>query len=115
MDYIQQFIGLIDGLKLTLLLALIIANFVTCIAVAIKTRTFEMKKMGEFLYSRILPYVVAYFGVGIVALVDSSWTWAVTAVWAVILATLVGAILQNLRELGVSIPKELGGGGSETR
>ena len=110
MDYMQQFIALVDGIKLTLLLALVIANFVTGIAVAIKTKTFELKKMGGFLYSRILPYVVAYFGVGIVALVDSSWSWAVTAVWAVILATLIGAILTNLKELGVSMPKELGGG-----
>ena len=110
---VEQFIALMDGVKLTLLMALIIANFGTGIAVAIKSNTFALKKMGEFLYSRILPYIVAYLGVGVVALVDASWVWAVTAVWAVILATLIGAILQNLKELGVQIPAALSGGNNQ--
>lgn len=101
---LDQFITLMDGVKLTLLMALIIANFVTGIAVAIKSQTFALKKMGEFLYTRILPFIVAYLGIGVVALIDNSWAWAATAVWAVILATLVGAILQNLKELGIKIP-----------
>jgi len=108
--YIGQFATLMDGVKLTLLMALILGNFVTGIAVAIKTRTFELKKVGEFLYTRVLPYIVAYLGVGVVATIDNSWVWAVTAVWAVILATLVGAVLTNLKELGVGIPRPLGGG-----
>jgi len=91
-------------------MALIVGNFITGIAVAIKIKTFALKKMGDFLYTRVLPYIIAYFGVGVVALVEDSWNWAVTAVWAVIIATLTGAILQNLKELGVKIPKEFGGG-----
>lgn len=110
MDYIQEFISLVDGVKLTLVMALIIGNFVTGIAVAIKNRTFNLKQMGEFLYTRVLPYVLAYFGVGLVALVDQSWTWAVTVTWGIILATLVGAILQNLKELGIKVPSALRGG-----
>lgn len=110
MDYIQQFIGLVDGVKLTLLVAMILCNFITGIAVSIKNKAFNLKEMGDFLLTRVLPYLVGYFGVGILALVENSWTWAVTAVWAIILATLVGAILQNLKELGVTIPSSLGGG-----
>lgn len=110
MDYIQQFIALVDGVKLTLLVALILGNFITGIAVAIKNKSFNLKEMGDFLLTRVLPYLVGYFGVGILALVESSWAWAVTAVWAVILATLVGAILQNLKELGITIPPALRGG-----
>ena len=109
MEILNQYASLIDGVKLTLLLALIATNFITGIAVAIKTNTFHLKKMAEFLYSRVLPYVVGYLGVGIIGLVDQSWAWAVTAVWAVILVTLVGAVLQNLRELGIRIPDILGG------
>jgi len=110
MDYIQQFVALVDGVKLTLLIALILCNFITGIAVSIKTKTFNLKGMGDFLVTRIMPYIVGYFGVGLLALIESSWAWAVTAVWAVILATLVGALLQNLRELGISLPGSLGGG-----
>ena len=109
MDILSQYAALVDGVKLTLLVALIITNFVTGIAVAIKSNTFHLKEMAGFLYSRVLPYIVGYLGVGVVALVDKSWEWAVTAVWAIILATLVGAILQNLEELGVKIPDFLAG------
>jgi len=112
MDYVGQFIGIVDGVKLTLLVALILANFVTGVAVAIKDKSFNLKAMGDFLASRVVPYVVGYLGIGILAVVESSWTWAVTAVWAIILATLIGAVLQNLRELGVSVPSVLSGGNS---
>lgn len=111
--YISQFIALVDSTKLTVLFALILGNFVTGIAVAIKTGVFNLKQMGEFLYTRVLPYVVAYLGVGLVAMIDEAWKWSVTAVWCIILATLIGAILENLRELGVPIPSVLGGGDEE--
>jgi phage-related holin len=112
-EYFQNFMSMVDGIKLTLLMALIIANFLTGIAVSIKNKTFNLKEAGKFLYERVLPYVVGYFGVGVVATIDASWGWAVPATWAVILATLVGAILQNLKELGVPIPSALAGGKSE--
>lgn len=109
MDYVQEFIDIVDGAKLTLLVALILGNFVTGISVSLKNKSFRLKAMGDFLISRVIPYLVGYFGVGILAIIESSWSWAVTAVWVVILATLVGAILQNLKELGISIPASLRG------
>jgi phage-related holin len=109
MDYINQFISLVDGVKITTLVALIIANFILGVAVSIKLKTFNFKQLGEFLYTRVLPYVVGYFGVGVIATIDSAWSWAVTAVWAVILATMVGAIAGNLKELGIPIPDILPG------
>ncbi len=113
MDYIQHYITLIDGVKMAVLMALIIANFITGVAVGIKTGTFNLKQLGEFMEKRVLAYLVAYLGVGLIALVDTSWSWAVTAAWALILATLTGAILQNLKELGVPIPSALGGGNGQ--
>lgn len=109
MDYIQQFIGLVDGTRLSLVVALVLANFVTGVAVSIKKKDFKLKEMGGFLLTRVLPYLVGYFGVGILAVVEDSWSWAITAVWVIIIATLAGAILQNLKELGVSIPGALRG------
>lgn len=108
-DLFNQYVALLDGVKISLLMALIVANFLTGIAVAIKTNSFRLKEMGDFLRSRILPYVVAYLGMGIIGVIDSAWAWAVTAVWAVILATLIGAILQNLKELGIKLPDSLTG------
>jgi phage-related holin len=109
-NYIQQYVALVNGVKLTLLMSLICANFLTGLAVSIKTGNFALKQLGQFMYSRVLAYAVAYLGVGVIGLVDTSWAWAVTATWALILATLVGAILQNLKELGINLPDSLGGG-----
>ena len=109
-DFWAQFKATVDGVKVTTLIILIAANFLTGIAVSIQQKVFNLKAMGNFLVTRVVPYVVGYFGVGIIAVIDSSWNWAVTAVWAIILATLVGAILQNLKELGVPIPPLLAGG-----
>jgi phage-related holin len=108
--YIQQYVGLVDGVKLTLLMVLIFANFLTGLAVSIKTATFRLKELGLMLRDRILPYVLGYLAVGVVGLVDQAWQVAVPVVWGIILLTLVGAILQNLKELGINLPDSLGGG-----
>ena len=108
-NYIQQFVGLVDGVKLTLLMALIGGNFLTGLAVSIKTATFRLKELADMMTTRILPYILGYLAVGVVALVDQTWAPAITIVWGVILLTLVGAIIQNLKELGINLPNSLGG------
>lgn len=107
---VKVFVSLVDSIKLTLLMALILVNFITGLAVAFKTGTFNLKAMGGFLYSRVVPFVLAYLAMGIVATVDSDWAWAVTATWGVIILALGGAILQNLKELGIKVPDLLSGG-----
>ncbi len=109
-SYVGQFVGLVDGLKLTLLLALICANFLTGLAVSIKTSTFRLKELADMMTSRILPYVLGYLAVGVVALVDRTWQVAILIVWGIIILTLAGAIIQNLKELGINLPDSLGGG-----
>ena len=109
-NYIQQFVGLVDGVKLSLLMALIIANFLIGLAVSIKTATFRLKELGLMLRDRILPFILGYFAVGLVGLVDQTWQVAVPVVWGIIILTLAGAIIQNLKELGVNLPDSLGGG-----
>lgn len=107
--YFEQFIVLVNGVKLGVLVALILANFLTGVAASISTGTFRLKEIANFLVSRVLPYVLGYFAVALVALVEPSWKAAVTAVWAVIIAALVGAILTNLKELGIELPGFLAG------
>jgi phage-related holin len=110
--FIANFKAMIDGVKLTTLVLLILANFVLGIAVSIKTGTFNLRDAGTFLYTRVLPYVVGYMGVGLIATFDNTWAWAVTATWGVIDATLAGSILQNLQDLGLPVPSMLAGGKS---
>jgi ABC-type uncharacterized transport system permease subunit len=109
-NYIAQFMALVDGVKITTLMSMIFLNFILGVAVSIKVGNFNLKKMGEFLYTRILPYVVSYFGIGVVCTIDKQWQPALIATWAIILAALLGAVLQNLKELGINIPGVLAGG-----
>lgn len=112
-SYINQFIGLVDGTKLVLLMALILANFIIGVAVSIYKKEFRLKMIADFMCSRILPYLVSYLAVGIVAVVEPSWTIAVTIVWGVIILALAGAILTNLKEIGIKLPDSLAGPPSE--
>jgi predicted benzoate:H+ symporter BenE len=108
-NYINQFISLVDGAKLLLLGALIVANFLVGVAVSIYTKKFRLKMIADFMCSRVLPYLVCYLAVGIVAIIEPAWAVAVTIVWGIILAALVGAILSNLKEIGINLPDSIAG------
>jgi len=107
--YMESFIALVNGTKLTILVAMILVNFLLGIAVSIKSKKFRLKEIGDFMVSRVLPYILGYFSVGILAVVEPSWGAAVTIAWGVILAALVGAILANLKEIGINVPDSIGG------
>ena len=108
-QYLEQFLVLADGLKLSVLVAMIFANLVLGIAVSIYTKTFRLKAVADFLISRVLPYVLSYFAVVAVAIVEPAWEPAVTVVFAFSLASLTAHILGNLKELGIKLPDSLAG------
>jgi len=108
-EYLEQFIALANGTKLSVLVAMIFANLILGIAVSIYTNTFRLKAVGDFLLSRVLPYILSYFAVVAVAIVEPTWKVAVTVVWGVIILALVGAILAKLKEMGINIPNFLAG------
>ena len=107
-EFMNQFVALADGIKLLVLGVLILANWLCGIAASIYTREFRLKKVGNFLLTRVLPYVISYFAVCFIAIVEPSWEVAVTFIWGVILAALVGAILANLKDMGINLPSSLG-------
>ena len=108
-QYLEQFVALADGTKLSVLVAMIFANLILGIATSIYTKTFRLKAVGDFLLTRVLPYILSYFAVVVVAVVEPAWEVAVSIVWAVIIAALAGAILANLKEMGISLPESLAG------
>ena len=108
-QYLEQFVVLANGAKLSVLVGMIAANLILGVAVSIYTKTFRLKAVGDFLLSRVLPYVLSYFAVVIVAIVEPAWSIVVTVVWGVIIAALAGAILVNLKELGIKLPDTLAG------
>ena len=107
--YLKEFIALADGVKLSVVVALIVANFITGIAASLYTGTFRLKAIADFLYSRVLPFILSYFAVVLVAVVEPNWKVAVPIVWAVIILALAGSILANLKEMGVHLPESLAG------
>ena len=108
-QYLEQFVALVNGTKLTILVAMVFANLLTGIAVSIYTGSFRLKLVADFLVSRVLPYLISYLAVGVVAVVEPSWKAAVTVVWGLIIVALAGAILTNLKEMGINLPDFLGG------
>ena len=108
-QYLEQFVALVNGTKLSIMVAMVFANLITGIAVSIFTSKFRLKEVADFLMSRVLPYILSYLAVGVIAVVEPSWKAAVTVVWGLIIVALAGAILTNLKEMGISIPDFLGG------
>lgn len=106
---LNQFLALADGAKLTVLVALIAANFFGGLAVALYTKNFQLKKVGDFLLSRVIPYILGYFVVVFLVYANPSWAIAIPIVWGVIVAALVGTILAHLKELGLNLPDILAG------
>lgn len=107
--YLEQFIALANGTKLSVLVAMIFANFILGLAVSIYKKTFRLKAVADFMLTRVLPYVLSYMAVVIIAVVQPAWEVAVTVAWGVIILALVGAILAKLKEIGINIPDFLAG------
>ena len=104
-----QFILLADGVKLSVLVAMIFANLLLGLAASIYTKEFRLKAIADFLLTRGLPYIISYFAMVVIAIVEPAWQVAVTIVWGVIVAALAGAILANLKDMGIELPDFLAG------
>lgn len=82
----------------------VLINVVAALAAAQKTGELNLSRLAEFLYKKLLPYVSVYAivkwlgqGAGLDMLA--------APVWAVIEATLVGDLADNLLTLGLPLPK----------
>lgn len=93
-----------DGVKFIILGVLL--NLVLAVALALRTSTFSLQALADFLFKQLLPYVVVYvffklFGEG------AGFEWVGVAVFALIQAQIVSAIVEKLSELGVPIPESI--------
>lgn len=107
--FFVQLIVLVDGTKLSVLAAMIFANLLTGIATSVYSRTFRLKAVADFLVTRVLPYLLSYMAIGAVGVFEPAWRPFIAVVWGLIIAALAGAILANLREMGVKLPDILAG------
>jgi len=76
------------------------------VAASIRNDDFHLPALANFLWRHLLPYVVAYVSIRIVA--DELGLQAVaTATWFIIEASLIGRIVASLHELGIPLPENL--------
>ena len=107
MDYVKNFLALVNGVKLVTLAILSIADFVLGVIVALKSGTFKLNKIARFLNTSVLAMVGGYLVVGVIATAEPSFTAMVIASWAAIDAALLAMIVNKLKGLGLPIPESL--------
>ena len=79
-------------------------NVVLALATAIYTDTFNLQKIGEFLYKKLLPFLSVYV-VAKAAGTAAGIEWVAPIVYAAIAAMLSGDMLDNLMKLGLKVPE----------
>lgn len=107
-DVWGMIIGFLYSTKLHIILALVVIDIVLAVAAALKNKEFDFVKLGDFMVNLILPYVMVYMVLHIVVGMVTELEGILgvgldTAVFLLIIASLVGAIFDNLKGLGLSI------------
>lgn len=85
------------------LISHIAINTVAAIAVSIYTSEFRLGKLGEFLYRKLIPYILIFAAV---AALGEAANLAPLAdiVWLSLEAQLLADLLDNLKKIGIEIP-----------
>lgn len=93
-----------------LILGLILVDFLSGLAAALRTKSFQWKETADFLATNVLPYLIGYMGMWVVVelglLGDSPILQMVAQYFgaAAVVATLTASIAENLKELGQPPP-----------
>ena len=104
MTMLQAILGN-DQVKMIFLL--IMADLLSGVAASIATGEFRLHRIADFMGKKVIPYLLGYASVKIVVYGMPEWDAFATAVWAVILAALVGDIIGNLQAFGLNPPASL--------
>ncbi len=93
-----------DGVKWIVFHVLL--NTVAALAVSIYTGEFILGKFFEFLYRKLLPYVLLYYVAKLVGM-EVGQEWIAPACWAIIGATLLGDLADNALKLNLPLPEKV--------
>jgi hypothetical protein len=109
MNYINQYLALIDGVKIVTILILIVVDFILGIIVAIKEKTFQLSKIADFLNTSVLYFLGGYLILGVAAIAEPSiGNEIITGAWILLDATMIGFILAKAKKLGINnIPDKM--------
>lgn len=104
MDVIlQQYFNLIGGWKVVSIGVLILVDTILGIILAIKSGTFQWRRVGDFMDTSIVIMFAVYFLVGVVAMAETSYQVIVPSILAIIDGKLLIDIGVKLQKFGVSI------------
>ena len=93
-----------DGIKVIVCHTLI--NVVVALAAALKSNTFELGRVGEFLIRKLAPYVGVYYAIKLAG--DAAGlAFLAPITWAAIEATLTGDLLDSWTKLGLPLPDSI--------
>ena len=81
----------------------VVLNTALAIAIAIRRDEFDFRRLWQFLWNRLTPYLIVYGAARLIA-DDTEWAWVPSAVFAVLQVSLAGDIVAKLQDLGVPIP-----------
>lgn len=106
--------------KLDVILALIAIDLVLGVALALRTKTFDLRCLSDFLTTMIFPYVLVYMAVDIIIKLVPALNGVLgqginLLVFSAIVASLAASIYQNFKALGISLPVTQGGSSSPVK
>lgn len=104
---IQLLQVLLGNDQVKVILILVAANVVAGVAASLATRTFRLWALADFAATRLLPYLLGYGSVRLVATAMPEWSAYGDVVWALIVAALVGHIVASLQAFGLQPPPAL--------
>lgn len=82
----------------------VIINVVFAVAAAQKTGELDLGKLGEFLFKKLLPYCTVYLIIKVFGQ-DAGLDYLSAPILVIIELTLAGNLADNLRALGLPLPK----------
>lgn len=93
--------------QIQIILLLIVADIVLGIIAALIKKDFALGNLATFMGKGIIPYLFGFAVVQTVGAAQPAYSFIVPVVFVLVVAALVGSILNNLDGLGVKLPKIL--------
>lgn len=110
MEYLNNLGGLLLALwalpEVQFLVYHILLNVAVAVAAAIVEGSFAFARLSEFLYKKVLPFLVVYAGARAVGNA-ANLAWLAASVFALLETRLLADLIDNLERLGIPIPDAL--------
>lgn len=81
----------------------ILVNLGVALAAALRTKTFKLHRISDFLFQKLAPYIIVYGIVKAIAM-DTPMSWLANAAWVVLETTLLANLIENAEKLGLKLP-----------